>query len=215
VQQQLEQNRRELSLIEGNLVASAQERVSTVYVTSCFRGEGKTTAALSTAYGLAVFSQARVLLVDGANVNARLHGLLNVAPYPGLNDLVDGRIALPDALHPTRGLPGLHFLAAGGGNGTPSETRRIDQVSAFLRQVRPHYDFVVVDGTSALASSDPARLAPCFDGVVFVVACERTKWEVVQGAVDKVRGGGGRVLGGVLNRRRYYIPQVVYQWISR
>lgn len=213
---QLEQNADQLSLVEGNLVAAAKQEVTSVYVTSCFRGEGKTTAALSAAYGLAAMSQGRVLLVDAGNAAARLHGMLAVTPYPGLNEVLEGQVALADALHPTSGLPGLHLLACGAvSRASLSEAQRAERIKAFLDAVKPHYDFVVVDGASTFASSDPARLAACFDGVMFVVACERTKWEVVQGAVEKIRSGGGRVLGGVLNRRRFYIPRMIYQWISR
>lgn len=213
---QLDQNADQLSLIEGNLVSAAQTEVSTVYVTSCFRGEGKTTAALSTAYGLSAISQARVLLVDGGNTSARLHSMLAIQPYPGLTEAIEGRVQLSDALHPVTGLPGLHVLTCGAvSHAILSEAQRVERIKAFLDTVKPHYDFIVVDGSSTFASSDPTRLASCFDGVMFVVACERTKWEVVQGAVEKIRSGGGRVLGGVLNRRRFYIPRIVYQWISR
>lgn len=213
---QLDQNADQLSLIEGNLVSAAQTEVSTVYVTSCFRGEGKTTAALSTAYGLSAISQARVLLVDGGNTSARLHSMLAIQPYPGLTEAIEGRVQLSDALHPVTGLPGLHVLTCGAvSHAILSEAQRVDRIKAFLDTVKPHYDFIVVDGSSTFASSDPTRLASCFDGVMFVVTCERTKWEVVQGAVEKIRSGGGRVLGGVLNRRRFYIPRIVYQWISR
>ena len=216
VLRQLEENQSQLSLVEGNLVAAAQSEVSSIYVTSCFRGEGKTTAALSTAYGLCAISQARVLLVDGGNNAARLHSMLAIAPYPGFNEVIEGRIDLSYALHSVSGMPGLHVLASGAvDHAMLSEARRVDQIRAFLQRVKPHYDYVVVDGGSALSSSDPARLASCFDGMVFVVACERTKWEVLQGAVEKVRSGGGHVLGGVLNRRRFYVPRLIYQWISR
>ena len=197
-------------------MAAAQSEVSSVYITSCFRGEGKTTAALSTVYGLCAISQARVLLIDGSNAAARLHNMLGISAYPGFNEVIEGRVELSDALHATAGLPGLHVLACGAvDHAALSETRRVERIKAFLAQVKAHYDFVVVDGGATLTSSDPARLAGCFDGLVFVVACERTKWEVVQGAVEKIRSGGGQVLGGVLNRRRFYIPRLIYRWISR
>jgi Mrp family chromosome partitioning ATPase len=216
VVRQLEQNHNQLSLVEGNLVAAAKSEVSTIYLTSCFQGEGKTTAALSTVYGLCAVSQARVLLIDGGNQAARLHSMLGISAYPGFNEVIEGRVELSHALHPTAGLPGLHVLACGAvDHAIMSEARRVDRIRSFLARVKPHYDFVVVDGGAALTSSDPARLAGCFDGLVFVVACERTKWEVVQGAVEKIRSGGGQVLGGVLNRRRFYIPQLIYRWISR
>jgi Mrp family chromosome partitioning ATPase len=72
------------------------------------------------------------------------------------------------------------------------------------------FDYVVFDGDSAMASSEAVILAKQFDGVVFVVECEKTKWEVLELAKEKITNVGGNILGVVLNRRRFYIPRGLY-----
>jgi Mrp family chromosome partitioning ATPase len=49
------------------------------------------------------------------------------------------------------------------------------------------------------------------DGVVLVVEAEKTRWPVAENVRDKIKGSGGNILGIVLNKRRYYIPEWVYK----
>jgi Mrp family chromosome partitioning ATPase len=49
------------------------------------------------------------------------------------------------------------------------------------------------------------------DGVVLVVHCGRTKRETVERSIKQVQQFRGKVLGVVLNRKRYYIPDFIYR----
>lgn len=209
---QMNANQRELALIEGNMLAASDTDVKAVYVTSSFQGEGKTTSALSAAYGLAAVNQARVLLIDGNRMRPRLHGFFGGPVQPGWSDALTGEASLEDILHESD-VPGLHFMAAGQPYDAIPEMRA--ETARQIGLLKTHYDFVIMDGASVLASSDATRLSPQFDGVMMVIACERTKWEVVQSAIEKIEGSGAKVLGAALNQRRYYIPGRVYKWLSR
>jgi Mrp family chromosome partitioning ATPase len=46
---------------------------------------------------------------------------------------------------------------------------------------------------------------------VLVVEAARTSREVAGGLVDSLRDGGVRVLGAVLNKRKFYIPEWIYR----
>lgn len=213
VERRLRRNARELRMVEGNLTtAAADARV--IGFTSCLDGEGKTTAALNAAYGLAMRGAGRVLLLDANPGNPSLHRLFSCAPAPGLREVLAGQAAIEDALHPAS-LPGLHVLAAGGGWYGLGSTIPMSRMRAFVDLVRDAYDYVLIDTASLFSSSDAARIAPVLDGYALVVACEQTKWELAQSADAKIRATGSRVVGVVLNRRRYYIPRRVYEWLSR
>ena len=49
------------------------------------------------------------------------------------------------------------------------------------------------------------------DGVVLVVQAERTKREVVQRSMESIANFQGNILGVVLNRKKYYIPEFLYR----
>ena len=76
-----------------------------------------------------------------------------------------------------------------------------------------HYAFVVIDAGASLAAPETALLASSTAGVVLVVRANRTRREVVQRAVDALNRARCRVLGVVLNDRRYPIPGFIYRRI--
>ena len=72
----------------------------------------------------------------------------------------------------------------------------------------------------SFAFNSPDRLAPetaifasSTDGVVLVVRANRTRREVVQKAIDVLNKARCRLLGVVLNDRRYPIPGFIYRRI--
>jgi capsular exopolysaccharide synthesis family protein len=212
MEQQLARNARELGVVEGSLLGTG-ERPQVIGFTSCFDGEGKTTTALNAAYGIGQTGSERVLLVDANPVRPRLQQLFSVHSGPGLGEVLLGTVPVEDALHPTK-YKGLEVLAAGSGWSAFGHSLPTVRLKAFLDIVRAAYDCIIIDSTSLFTASDAMLAAPLMDGVVITVACEHTKWEAVQAAAEKVRGAGGRVLGVALNRRKYYIPKKVYQWLS-
>lgn len=59
--------------------------------------------------------------------------------------------------------------------------------------------------------AETGMLAANVDGVVLIVRANRTKREVLTKAEKLVRFGGGRVIGTVLNRRSFPIPEAIYK----
>jgi uncharacterized protein involved in exopolysaccharide biosynthesis len=83
-------------------------------------------------------------------------------------------------------------------------------VERLFAGVRQRFDLVLVDAGPAL---DPGGLALAgnADGVVLVVDAGRTRWPVAMKAREAIEGGGGSVLGVVLSKRRFYIPDAIYR----
>lgn len=88
---------------------------------------------------------------------------------------------------------------------------QLEQGLENLQTLRFVFDYVFLD-CSALTTSDTAVLfAPAVDGVVVVVEAERTRKEQVRNALNTIEGAKGNLLGCVLNKRRYSIPQWIYK----
>lgn len=82
-----------------------------------------------------------------------------------------------------------------------------------LQTLRFVFDYVFLD-CSALKTSDTASLfAPAVDGMVLVVEAERTRKEQVRNALNTIDMVNGNLLGCVLNKRRYPVPQWIYSRI--
>lgn len=211
-EKQLQANLSELALVEGNILAKKRS-TQTIYMTSCFPGEGKTTAAVTTAYALAMLSGKSVALIDGQTAHPSIHRMFNVPVSPGLNDVIVSHASLSQVIIPTS-YETLHIIPAGTSSKRKPNTF-MDTFQSILQELRTHFDFVIYDGASILHASELSAVANIFDGVVLIVECERTKWEVVHMAEEKILNAQGTILGVILNKRKYYIPRMIYRLMSR
>ena len=98
------------------------------------------------------------------------------------------------------------------GSSSFKKTNHLDEklLKEKLSTIKNTFDFIVFDGDSMLASSNVSIVANNFDGTIIAIVCEKTKWEVVQMAIEKADMLGENVLGVVLNKRKYYIPKMLY-----
>lgn len=208
---QLESNFRELMLVEAN-ISSLVKNGNALYVSSCFDGDGKTIAAISTAFGLSFYSQKEVLLIDGNHHNPQLHNLFGISHAPGFLDFCTGTVKIEDVVLPTlhKGLS----LVTIGSEDLPGP--REEALERAVSELCASFDYVICDGCAVMSSSAALRDIKHFSAGLLVIECEKTRWEVLQIAEDKIKKTGGPTqLGVIFNRRKYYIPSIVYKFISK
>jgi Mrp family chromosome partitioning ATPase len=82
--------------------------------------------------------------------------------------------------------------------------------AGILNLLRARFDLVVVDCPSLARSFDGVLMAPHVDGSLLVVEAQSTRATQVQALRDRLVEIGGKVLGSILNKRRYHIPQAIY-----
>jgi capsular exopolysaccharide synthesis family protein len=206
----LSQNLGALAGVQGSLVSATENHeVHTILVTSSNRGEGKTVTAIGMAYSLASQGNAQVLLVDGNFAAPTLHECFAIPRQPGLSEFLTTEIGLEDVVCPTDD-PRVMILPNGGSRLTLFDITRGQSFLQRLASLKAKFDYVIWDGSAVFSSSDASVVASLFDGVLLVVECERTRWEVVQDAKERLTKAGGKLLGVALNRRRYYIPKAIY-----
>lgn len=199
-----------LAGVQGSLVSAAQNReVRSILVTSPNRHEGKTFTAIGIAYALANHANAQVLLVDANFSDPKLHEHFGVPRQPGFSDFLTTDVGLEDVVCQTDS-PSLLVMPQGSGTATLFDVTRANTFAAKLASLRDKFDYVICDGSAIFSSSDASLIAAHFDGVVVVVECEHTRWEVGQDAKERLAKAGGRILGVVLNKRQFYIPQAFY-----
>ena len=181
-------------------------------VISCRRHEGVSTVAANLAITLSRHHDSgHVLLVDADIDHPSVHRVFKKAKLsPGLTDILTNGQSDGDTIQP---LPAqdLHILSAGTTNGKFSEVFDSDRFSKLLKSIKNHYRFVVVDVPALNGTSSATQLAGLCDGVVLVVEAEWLRWEVAQRAREQLVKSNAKVLGVVLNKRRFYIPNWLYQ----
>jgi Mrp family chromosome partitioning ATPase len=184
-------------------------------VTSARPGEGKTTVAAALAYGLSIKATGKVLLVE-ANLNApELSSVFGLdADGPGFFDYLLDEAELDEVVYsdePTFA----DFIPAGSTEAGQKWVNTFEE-QAFrekLDQLRERYLYAVFDGDSVLSSTGTLVHSHMFDGTILAVECNRTKWQVVDTAKDKLMGYNAHIIGVVLNKRKYPIPNAIYPWV--
>lgn len=169
-------------------------------------GEGTTTVLTAFAHLLGSDQAQTVAMVDANVLRPRLAMLHGAEQTPGLVDVLGGA-AVSSALCGVDART--HLLPAGHGDvrHLRPETGAIDRVLAAFGG----YTYTLLDCAPILAWPQGAACAAAVDGVVLVVEWGRTKREVVQRGIEVLTAARARILGVVLNRRRYPIPEAIYR----
>jgi len=208
-EKQMLNNFRELSNVAGNIFSLSNETRS-VYFTSCFRGEGKTTAVKNCGYALSQHAHNRVLLVDAYNGNSPgLSKTTGLEGEKGFTDVVFNGMPIEKTIQKTRHNR-LDIIPYGTIRNEKFTLGLKDKIKNSLICLNDRYDYVIIDGDSIHGSSEVELISSCFNSIIIVLECERTKWEVLQMAKTKIGVSGGNLLGVVLNKRKYYIPNFLY-----
>lgn len=193
-----------LSRLEA--VSKEHSKGKLIYVTSARDSEGKTVAAEMFAYCAASLTNNKVLLVDGNMDNPKIGQDFSIKSETGLsNILVDGKSS-SENFHQTL-VPNLSVLPAGNKcrSGLLFKKHSVEVLS---KAIRDSFDLIFVD-SSSLSRSGSNSLATTADGVVIIIDSTSTRREVLQYAMNELNVPPEKILGAVLNKKRYYIPPFI------
>ena len=177
-------------------------------------GEGTTSVAANFARVLAQDATQNVLLVDANVRRPGLNLFFGLAQQPGLRELLDtNNIAATESSLQSVERPNLHVLTALEAGGDLAQVYAPESLRDFWAQVGRHYHWVIVDAPPVLEAPETAIVGGTVDTTVLVIQAARTKRGVVQRAMERCAKANAPVLGAVLNRRRFDIPEFIYRRI--
>ena len=157
------------------LVLGATRKVVTV---TCFNAaDGGSILSARVASGLAEIDKGNVLLLDANVAASQLGRLFGVENSPGLQEVLEERLEVKDALRPLEP-SNLWMLPLGRVNGSLSSLLTSSHCAQVIDELRKQFRFIVVD-TGFVNSPESVLLASLSDGVLLALAAgARTKDEV-------------------------------------
>lgn len=176
--------------------SSYDEKIQVILVTSSQPQEGKSTTSGNLALSLAQDGK-RVVLIDCDLRKPSVHKKFGISNATGLSEVILGRKGLLESMHEYK--PTLDILTSGKIPPNPSEMLGSENMRRLIKELKEHYDYVVLDTPPVLAVTDSQILATRVDGVVFVVKANHTKKDLIIQAkkqLDKVKAP---IIGTVLN----------------
>jgi len=202
---------RELAHLRASIdLAFPDDAPRTILFAAALPGEGSTTVAARYAQMLAQDPRLGVLLAD-LDFRNRDDRVMDLADHGhGTASVLGGALGIEDGLRPTP-LPRLHVLPSEGVTSAAYELCDPDRVAPFLAAMKQRYAMSILDAAPVLAAPETALLAGQADGVVLVVRAGRTKRQIVQRALEQLRKYEPRILGVVMNRQQYAIPDFIYR----
>lgn len=84
------------------------------------------------------------------------------------------------------------------------------QMQARMSELQQEFDYVLIDIPPLGLCSDAVTLAKMSDGAILIVKAHSTRREVAQQVVKELKSAGVRLLGAILNERRFPIPEPLY-----
>jgi Mrp family chromosome partitioning ATPase len=87
------------------------------------------------------------------------------------------------------------------------------QIGPLLNGLKEEFELVIVDSPAAISCSECLLLSPKVDGVILVVQAGKTRWQAVAKLKEHIMAQDGNILGVVLNKRSYPIPNFIYKRI--
>jgi capsular exopolysaccharide synthesis family protein len=186
------------SLRAGIGFAATGAPIRCIQVTSSTKGEGKSTTSVNLATAMARDGKT-VVLVDADMRAPSVHRLLNIAPSPGLSEVLAGMKSVGEALR-TMDVPNLMVLPAGAIPPNPAELLGSPAFDPALEQLREHADVVIFDTPPCLPITDPLIVAARMDAVVLVMQAGQTRKGSIKQTVELLGRAHARILGILFNQ---------------
>ncbi len=197
--------------LKDDLMATLDSRQSPyiLALTSYGRGEGVSTVATGLAYVLTTLEELKVLLVD-ANLHhpedSRFHGM---GRPTGLHELSVNQLRTGAGLV---GAPDGPLLLTDRPSGLLTQLELSKTISHLVPVMEKHnHRVILLDLPSVGEGSAAVKTAAQANGTLLVIQSEKVNRESIRHMKERIEKAGGRVVGIVLNKRRYYIPRFLYR----
>jgi polysaccharide biosynthesis transport protein len=201
----------ELRHAAQHIIRSYHERgLRTVLVTSVLHGEGR--SRVSDALALVLSEQHfGVLLITAEEARPGKAGTMQGFDALEKEGLML-RHGVRDVLESTD-RPQFHRLRISPREQTAME--KAEHLAEVAKAMRDRFDLIVIDGPPSILFPEMRLVIAGVGGTILVVEAERTVALAAARAVAVIEGAGGYLLGVILNKRRYVIPDWIYQrWLA-
>ncbi len=204
---------RELGILKNSIETALGrlEKRSILFAGSAER-EGTTTIVVSFAKLLSIQTREKVLLIE---MNARRPALasrMGLQTRAGVTEFFAGAATFDEIVERSR--EGTFDVIHVGEHEPAKIQLHLDRMFPKLLEVaRLRYDTVLVDAPPVVVSPETPPLSSFVDGVVIVIQCGRTKREVIKRSLNMIEQFKGKVVGLILNRKKYFIPDFIYRRI--
>jgi Mrp family chromosome partitioning ATPase len=161
-----------------------------------------------TAMALAARVNRSVCVVDSNLVLPSLHKFFGVINQAGFSEAAMNDTALSSHARQIGG-SNLSLITAGGAM-PDSQAAQSESIAFRLRELRSHFDYVLINGPTVPDRGQAVFLGRLSDGIVLILEANSTRRDTAMRVRIEMEQANVPVLGAVLNNRTFPIPDAVY-----
>lgn len=173
-------------------------------------GEGASTIAREFGIMTAHKLNKSVLILDADQQNPKQHIYSGITPEYGWEDLLKNGGAFDKVIYQVKE-SNLYICPVSSNIVITHDVFDSPKMVDLWNKLKEHFDLIIVDSPPATSSPDGIAISRNVDGVVLVLEAEKTRWQVADKAKEAIEKNGGNILGVVLNKRQYHIPDFIYR----
>jgi capsular exopolysaccharide synthesis family protein len=199
-----------LKLVQNVFHLQGKEAPRVVIFTGVDSGNGCTAICARTADLLAAEKRGTVCLVD-ANLRApALPELFQTSNHQGLTDALRKTGSIADFAKVV-GPDNLWLLSCGSLTSESPSLLNSETMKMRIAELRKTFDYVLIDSPPLNTYSDAVVVGQMADGLVLVLEANQTRREPAVKVTETLRAAQIRILGAVLNKRTFPIPEPLYR----
>lgn len=200
----------EMLLLHQNLEALLPNTSKAILFIGAQEGEGTSTLVRDFALVSAVRLKKSVLLLDADYRNPTQHRFFRIHPKHTWDEILRNKRTFKKALYRI-GDTSLQVFPIPQNSGSLPRTLYSAEKEGFWGELKQKYDLILIDSAPVAIAHDGVDLSRIVDGVVLVLEAEKTRGPAAKSMKDRIVNNGGKILGIVFNKRRYYIPEWMYK----
>ena len=207
----IQTSREQFHEIKGKLITCFPEKsIKTILMVGVAEGSGTSSTAIGFATTLARDCRLKVLLIDANLRSPSLHEFFKIEYNIGLSNILTERID-ETQLFTRVGHGNLHIIPCGKNCKGPLSIFESDRFEKKLKMMSEEFDCVILDAPPVNNSVETKVMSKKVDGVILVVESGRTRRPTAIKAKKELEQAGAKIIGVILNRRKYYIPEWIYK----
>ena len=177
--------------------SSLDKNIKVIEVTSTEANEGKTITAVNLAATYTLKNK-KAIIIDLDLRKPKIHKIFNIHNENGIVDVVTENTKFEDAVYHHES--GVDVLVRGSNTPQVELFLESDKLANFINELKEKYDAIILDCPPTTVVTDSILISKNTDGIVFVVAYNKVKKDLVKESIKRLTNVGANVLGVVMTQ---------------
>jgi len=188
---------------------SAADGPRVVVFSAIGHGDGCTWVSSSAAMTLAGQTSGSICVIDANLRTPGLHNVFGIENNLGFTDAMMQSAPVRNFAQQISG-SNLWVMPCGSPTAQSGSSMNSEVLRARITELRSEFDYVLIDAPPTNTYADAITLARLADGMILVLQSNTTRREAALKAKESCEVAQVRLLGAVLNKRTFPIPQNIY-----